>query len=76
MPLTVLEVQKAKPKEKQYKLSDGQGLYLLVDTKGRKYWRMKYYFANRERVFSIGVGPVKANRIQELVSIFVDEFLS
>lgn len=57
MPLTVLEVQKAKPREKQYKMSDGQGLYLLVDTKGRKYWRMKYYFANRERVYSIGVFP-------------------
>lgn len=57
MPLTVLEVQKAKPREKQYKMSDGQGLYLLVDTKGRKYWRMKYYFANRERVYSIGVYP-------------------
>ena len=57
MPLTVLEVQKAKPKERAYKMTDGHGLYLLVNPKGGKYWRLKYYFANRERVLSIGVYP-------------------
>lgn len=57
MPLTVLEVQKAKAKEKPYKMSDGHGLYLLVDAKGHKYWRLKYYFANKERILSLGVYP-------------------
>lgn len=57
MPLTVLQVQKAKPKEKPYKLSDGQGLYLLVEPSGRKYWRMKYFFARKERLMSLGVFP-------------------
>lgn len=57
MRLTVLQVQKAKPKEKPYKLTDGQGLYLLVEPSGRKYWRMKYYFARRERLMSLGVFP-------------------
>lgn len=57
MPLTVLQVQKAKPQEKPYKLSDGQGLYLLVNPGGGKYWRLKYYFAKRERLMSLGVFP-------------------
>lgn len=57
MPLTVLQVQKAKPKEKPYKLSDGRGLYLLVTPSGGKYWRMKFHFARRERVLSFGVFP-------------------
>jgi hypothetical protein len=30
MPLTDLQVKNAKPKEKNYKLSDGSGLYLLI----------------------------------------------
>lgn len=57
MPLTVLQAQKAKPKEKPYKLGDGQGLYLLVEPSGRKYWRMKYFFAKKERLMSLGVFP-------------------
>jgi integrase len=57
MPLTVLEVQKAKPKEKPYKLGDGGGLYLLVKPNGGKYWRVKYHFAGKERVLALGVFP-------------------
>ena len=39
MPLTNLKVDKAKPKEKQYKLADERGMYLLVYPKGGKWWR-------------------------------------
>ncbi|MET4892768.1 tyrosine-type recombinase/integrase [Morganella morganii] len=42
MKLTVRQIDTAKPKEKNYKLSDGGGLYLEVTAKGSKYWRMKY----------------------------------
>lgn len=44
MPLEPLKVEKAKPKEKEYKLSDGYGLYLLVTPSGGKLWRMDYRF--------------------------------
>jgi len=37
--LTESAVKKAEPKPKQFKLSDGGGLYLLVHTNGSKYWR-------------------------------------
>ena len=40
MKLTVKQIDSSKPKEKDYKLSDGGGLYLLVKTNGGKYWRL------------------------------------
>ena len=41
-PLTQLQVRRARPKEKPYKLADGGGLYLEVMPSGGKLWRMKY----------------------------------
>ena len=35
-PLTDLQIKTAKPKEKPYKLTDGEGLYLLVKPDGAK----------------------------------------
>jgi len=32
----------AKPKEKPYKLADGEGLYLLINPDGSRWWRVKY----------------------------------
>ena len=58
MPLTDTTVRTAKAKDKQYKLSDSAGLYLLVQPNGKKYWRLKYYFAGKEKLLSIGVYPV------------------
>ncbi len=58
MPLTDTTVRTAKAKDKQYKLSDSSGLYLLVQPNGKKYWRLKYYFAGKEKLLSIGVYPV------------------
>ena len=40
MLLTDKAIKNAKPKEKQYKLADGGGMYLLVNKKGSKYWRL------------------------------------
>lgn len=57
MALTDIKVKTAKPKEKPYKLSDGGGMYLLINTNGSKYWRMKYRFAGKEKMLSIGVYP-------------------
>ncbi len=58
MKLTVKQIDASKAKEKDYKLSDGGGLYLLVKTSGSKYWRLKYRFGGKEKLFSIGVYPV------------------
>jgi integrase len=54
--LTALQVKSAKPKDKQYKLTDGGGLYLLVMPNGSKYWRYDYRFVKR-KTLSLGVYP-------------------
>ena len=55
--LTAIQVKTAKPKDKTYKLSDGAGMYLEITPKGAKYWRSKYYYANKEKRLSLGVYP-------------------
>lgn len=57
MPLSDTAARSAKPREKAYKLSDEKGLYLQVDPNGSKYWRLKYYFADKERKLCIGCYP-------------------
>ncbi len=39
--LTVLQVEKAQPKDKDYKRSDERGMFLLVTKAGGKLWRRK-----------------------------------
>ncbi|WP_411909841.1 Arm DNA-binding domain-containing protein [Obesumbacterium proteus] len=41
MPLTDIAIRNARPKEKPYKISDVQGLYLLIYTNGSKHWRFR-----------------------------------
>lgn len=57
MPLSDTAIRNAKPQVKQYKLADEKGLYLLVQTNGAKYWRMKYRYAGKEKTLAIGVYP-------------------
>lgn len=56
-PLTEMQVRKAKPAEKSYRLADGKGLYLEVMPNGSKYWRMKYRFDGKEKRAAFGVYP-------------------
>lgn len=55
--LTQYVLTNAKPREKDYKLSDGEGLYLLVKPNGSKLWRQKYRFAGKEKTLSHGMFP-------------------
>jgi hypothetical protein len=48
----------AKPKEKPYKLYDRDGLYLYVKKNGTKTWRKKFYFHQKEQVYTIGDYPI------------------
>ena len=57
MPLSDIQLKNAKPQEKEYKLSDGGSLYLLVTPSGGKLWRMKYRFADKEKQLSFGAYP-------------------
>jgi len=55
--LTDTAVRNAKPKAKAYKVSDSLGLYLLVNPKGSKLWRLKYRMNGVERKLAIGPYP-------------------
>jgi len=57
MPLTEVAVRNAKPEAKPIKLSDGQGMYLLIQPTGSKLWRLKYRFEGREKVLAMGQYP-------------------
>lgn len=55
--LSAPQITNAKPKDKDYKLSDGGGLYLLIKVNGAKYWRLKYRMQGKEKILAIGVFP-------------------
>ncbi|MCG7932627.1 MAG: tyrosine-type recombinase/integrase [Candidatus Thiodiazotropha lotti] len=57
MALTDTAVRNAKPKEKAYKLFDGGGLFLMINPKGSRYWRLKYRFQGKEKLLALGVYP-------------------
>jgi len=57
MPLTVVEAKNAQPGERDYKLADEKGLYLLVRPNGTKAWRHKYRFGGLEKLASYGLFP-------------------
>ena len=67
--LTDVAVRKAAPKESPYKLSDAQGLYLLVKPNGTKLWRLKYRFGGKEKALSFGayseISLINARRARE-----------
>ncbi len=54
MPLSDRQIRRAKPQEKAYTLSDGQGLSLLIEPNGSKGWRFRYRFAGKARLMSLG----------------------
>jgi len=63
MPLSDIAVRNAKALDKPVKLTDSQGLFLLVkpstakDGKPGKWWRFRYRFAGKEKMLSLGVYP-------------------
>ncbi|PIZ22776.1 MAG: integrase [Comamonadaceae bacterium CG_4_10_14_0_8_um_filter_57_29] len=57
MALTDTEVRNAKPTDKAYKLTDAQGMFLLVATTGNRLWRMDYRFAEKRKTLALGVYP-------------------
>ena len=67
MPLTENVIQKAKPAEKQYKLTDGEGMYILVSKQGGKWWRLDYRFNGKRKTLSLGTYPeTKLKKAREL----------
>ena len=57
MSLTDVLCKKALPKEKQYRLSDSNGLSLRVDPNGKKYWSLRYTENGQRKSKAIGIYP-------------------
>ncbi|WP_415902190.1 tyrosine-type recombinase/integrase [Neptuniibacter sp. QD29_5] len=57
MPLTDRTIKSAKPREKDYKLSDEKGMYLLIKKSGSKLFYLKYRFNGKEKKLAFGPYP-------------------
>jgi len=57
MSLTAVQIKEAKASQKDYKLSDAEGMFLLVKSNGNKYWRLDYRFAGKRKTYAMGVYP-------------------
>lgn len=58
MPLSDFACKNAKPKDKPYRLADGDGLYLLVQKSGSKLWQLRYRYLEKENILSFGKYPL------------------
>jgi hypothetical protein len=56
MALSDVKVRSAKPEAKAYKLTDGEGMVLLVHPNGSKYWRLRYRFGGK-KMLALGKYP-------------------
>lgn len=57
MALTDTAIRKAKAGDKDRKLADEKGLYLLLTTSGSKLWRLKFRHNGKEKKLSLGAYP-------------------
>lgn len=58
MALTDIKVRSVKPSDKPFKLTDGEGMHLLVNPNGAKYWRLQYRFGGKQKMLALGVYPI------------------
>ena len=54
MPLTDTAVRAAKPGSRALKLTDGDGLHLLIQPTGAKLWRLAYRFGGKQKTLALG----------------------
>ncbi len=45
------------PRATPYKVTEGKGLYLLIQPNGKRYWRFRYRWAGKQNTLSCGVFP-------------------
>lgn len=56
--LTATGLRQIKPGTKPMKLTDGGGLFLLVEPSGSKLWRFAYRFGGKQKTISMGAFPL------------------
>ncbi|MGQ0501431.1 MAG: tyrosine-type recombinase/integrase [Panacagrimonas sp.] len=63
MSLNDTLIRNAKPKATPYKLPREDGLFILVNPNGAKWWRFAYVFEGREKMLSLGTYPEVSLRL-------------
>ncbi len=58
MSISDSRVRAAKPRAKNYKIYDTQGLFLLVTPAGGRLWRFRYRYAGKEKLLAVGAYPI------------------
>ncbi|PIF20956.1 integrase domain-containing protein [Candidatus Pantoea floridensis] len=71
-PLTNTEVQRAKADDKDMTLHDGDGLFLVIKTSGKKLWRFRYQRPVTKQRTMIGLGPFPALSLANARSLRAD----
>lgn len=57
MALSDVKLRNAKPEEKDYSITDGQGLSILISKNGGKWWRFRYRYLGKAKLMSLGTYP-------------------
>lgn len=57
MKLSFLDIKNARPEDKPYRISDGDGLSVQIQPNGHKLWRYRYRFAGVEKLLALGSFP-------------------
>lgn len=57
MSLTDIECKKAQAQEKIYRISDGNGLSLMVNSNGSKYWTLRFTVNGQRKTITLGQYP-------------------
>ena len=66
-PLTNTEVLRAKALEKDLTLHDGDGLFLIVKTSGKKLWRFRYQRpATKQRTMMGELTPIFRTHLKKV----------
>lgn len=63
--LTAKAVEKAAPSDKEYKLHDGEGLFLRVRSSGAKSWLFSYSLPGDKRLVRMTIGTPKELSLKE-----------
>ncbi|MFP2507474.1 integrase domain-containing protein [Buttiauxella gaviniae] len=71
-PLTNTEVLRAKPSEKELTLHDGEGLFLIVKTTGKKLWRFRYQRPTTKKRTMVGLGSFPALSLADARALRAD----
>lgn len=77
LPLTDTQIKTCKSKDKMYRLYDGKGLCLQVETSGSKFWRYKYRYDGKAKMMTLGSYPEvslkKARQLHKAARLLVTE---